>query len=190
MDDYVFGYGSLASVEELARQAGRPLRPDDWVLGSLRGYRRCWNVAMDNLVDVPGYKYYVDPRTRRRPPVFVTFLNLRPSPEDAVNGVLARVPPSELRRIDARERNYERIDVTDVVQPWLSSRVWTYRGSAAARERYDKAARMDAAVIDEHYYRRVQEAFRNHGEQAVNDYLASTDQPSAPLQALRTVSLR
>ncbi|MHB8233505.1 MAG: gamma-glutamylcyclotransferase family protein, partial [Solirubrobacteraceae bacterium] len=86
---YVFGYGSLLpdSADNWAKQDRRMCR--------LRGYRRAWNVAMDNTQDLPGYKYYRDP-SGERPPIFVTFLNLVPAAGRNVNGIVFRVDPHEL----------------------------------------------------------------------------------------------
>src|SRR5215218_6013856 len=90
---FVFGYGSLAS------DGGTPAR--------LHGYRRAWNVSMDNRVTIPGYKYYLD-EAGERPEVFVTFLNLVAG--DGVDGVVLEVP--DIAALDARERNYARVEVT------------------------------------------------------------------------------
>ena len=42
----VFGYGSLVA------DGAQPCE--------LRGFRRFWGVAMDNRVDLPGYKHFED----------------------------------------------------------------------------------------------------------------------------------
>src|SRR3954452_9313466 len=77
VDQFVFGYGSLVEALDAGGRAAH-----------LDGYRRRWQVAMDNSRDLPGYKYYVDPRTGERPRVFVAFLDLAPDPRARVNGVL------------------------------------------------------------------------------------------------------
>src|SRR6202051_1916397 len=97
---YVFAYGSL--VLDLA-----PGEEKSSVRGTyLRDHRRAWNVAMDNSVSLPGYKYYLDAGDSSRPEVFVTFLNLLPAPGHRVNGMLVPVGPEELIELDRRERNY------------------------------------------------------------------------------------
>jgi hypothetical protein len=80
---------------------------------------------MDNSVDLPGYKYYVDPNGAR-PDVRVTFVNIEESPGDSVRGTILEVgePP------DARERNYTRREV----EPGL----WAYVGTAEARARFEE----------------------------------------------------
>src|SRR3712207_7042258 len=48
LTDWVFGYASLVD---------RPGAHE----AELRGFHRRWNAAMDNSVDLPGYKHYLDP---------------------------------------------------------------------------------------------------------------------------------
>jgi hypothetical protein len=91
----------------------------------LAGYRRVWNVAMDNSVDLPGYKYYVDAEGNR-PDVKVTFVNLVEAPGESVTGAV--IPFDEA--LDARERNYERREI----EPGL----WAYVGTAEARARFEE----------------------------------------------------
>jgi len=107
----VFGYGSLADPG-----AGRPHR--------LAGWRRVWGVAMDNRVTIPGYKYYLDP-AGARPAVHVAFLDVVPDAGAAVEGRAIEV--EDLASLDARERNYRRID---------AGGIWVYVGLEAARARF------------------------------------------------------
>jgi hypothetical protein len=126
--DHVFAYGSLvrdlAGGEQLVRRAAH-----------LRDHRRAWNVAMDNSLTLPGYKYYLDAEDRSRPEVFVTFLNLLPAPGHRVNGMLVPVDAAELVELDRRERNYERREVTASIEPVAEGRVWSYFGKPDACRR-------------------------------------------------------
>src|SRR3954467_12850461 len=108
--EYVFGYGSLVEALEAG---GAP--------AELRGYRRRWAVAMDNTRDLPGYKYYVDPETGERPAVYVTYVDLVKDPYSAVNGVVFEA--RDLAALDARERNYERREVTGDIDPPTGGRI-------------------------------------------------------------------
>jgi hypothetical protein len=108
---FVFGYGSLAQPG-----AGRPLR--------LAGWRRVWGVAMDNRVTIPGYKYYLD-EAGGRPAVRVAFLDVVPDPAACVDGVVVEV--ADLHWLDARERNYRRVEAAGL---------WLYTGLEEARERF------------------------------------------------------
>lgn len=129
----IFGYGSLTP-----RGARRAF---------LRGYRRAWNVAMDNTRTIPGYKYYVDP-AGRRPEVVVTFLNLVPG--DGVAGVLFE---GDLDELDARERQYERVDVARALG--MPGPVYAYVGRAEAVERFEAGHRERRAVAQRSYVEAV-----------------------------------
>jgi hypothetical protein len=159
MGDFVFGYGSLAAAvaAELPAMPGREPCEEGFV-ADLPGFTRGWGVAMDNRRDLPGYKYYTA-ADGTRPAVCVSFLDITPAAEAAtVNGVCLPVDADQLARLDRRERNYARFDVSDRV-PAGGARVWVYAGSAAARERLRGARRDGLAVIDATYLRAVEAAF-------------------------------
>jgi hypothetical protein len=150
----VFGYGSLAARPGVTRELAAT-----GFVSDLRGFVRRWGVAMDNRRDLPGYKYYTDP-AGRRPDVFVAFLDVVPSvtDADAVNGLCLPVGEADLARLDRRERNYERVDVSDRVNAG-GARVWAYTGSAAGRARYQAGRSAGTAVIDAGYLRIVEAGF-------------------------------
>ena len=100
---YIFGYASLVAAPSVARAV-------------LRGHRRVWGVAMDNAVEVPGYKVYALP-DGTRPPLAVAFLDLEDADGAEVEGALLAVDAPGLAALDARERQYERVDVTALVDP-------------------------------------------------------------------------
>jgi hypothetical protein len=166
---FVFGYGSLAVFghASLAARAGavpgREIAPAGFI-ADLAGFVRTWGVAMDNRRDLPGYKYYTD-ETGRRPSAFVTFLDVRPWDTDgaAVNGLCLPVGEPELVALDRRERNYERVDISDRVAA-DGARVWAYVGSPEGRGRYDEGRDAGTAVIDATYLRVVDAAFAGLGE--------------------------
>ena len=162
---FVFGYGSLMDCG------------DEPIPCHLDGYRRRWNVAMDNSVDLPGYKYYVDPATGERPPVFVTFLNVEPAAGSVVDGVAFWVSDATLTQLDDRERNYLRRDVTDLVREDFGDRVDAYVARPEARERFESAHRDGRAVISRDYYKKVLDGF------------ATVDEPCCPVVDLRRVDL-
>jgi hypothetical protein len=127
----------------------------------LRGYRRVWNVAMDNSVDLPAYKYYVD-ADGKRPDVKVTFVNLVEAPDAAVRGVVLEV---DLDALDPRERNYARREV----EPGL----WAYVGTTEARTRYEAGP----SVVSLEYLELVRAAF------------PAVERPTVPVWDLRRVDL-
>ena len=177
MADFVFGYGSL-----VARAGGTVAR--------VAGLRRVLGVAMDNSVDIPGYKLFRDPADGTRPAVFVAFADLVEAPAGAppVNGVCVPVDARGLAALDARERNYDRVDVTARVED-PPGRVWAYLGSADGRERFARGAAGGRVVVARAYVEAVQAAFRALGPAEHRAFLASTDFGGVPVWALERVDL-
>ena len=127
-------------------------------VADLPGFARGWGVAMNNRRDLPGYKYYTAP-DGTRPPVFVSFLDVAPAAgAAAVNGLCLPVDAGRLTRLDRRERNYARLDVSDRIDAG-GARVWVYVGTPAARRRLRDARHDGLAVIDATYRRAVEAAF-------------------------------
>jgi cation transport regulator ChaC len=174
---YVFGYGSL-----LERWSGRRGMIDDGpAVCELRNYRRTWNVAMDNTQTIPGYKHYVDATTGAREPWFVAFLDIVPESGARVNGVLFEVSHDQLARLDERERNYQRIEVSQNLSVPVDDDVWVYVGSDAARRRFRRGRRSRRAVISREYYHPVLQDFAHISPEAVKEFTARTDPPPCPI---------
>lgn len=182
MSQLVFGYGSL-----LDRLPSHPEHPRVHP-ARLRGYRRTWNIAMDNSVDLPGYKYYVTP-DGERPPVFVTFLNLAPHAKGPVNGIVFEVTAHELDALDLRERNYERVDVTRQVEVAVQGQIWAYLGNADARGRYETGVAQSRAVVSREYFEGVRQGFAAMGPKAITEFDATTDAPACPMSELLRIDL-
>jgi hypothetical protein len=154
---FVFGYASLAAD----LQGGG--------VAELRGLRRCWGVAMNNSVDVPGYKHYRLRSDGSRPPIFVAFLDLAADPEASTHGVCLPVAAEHLPAIDARERNYARVDVTAAVAE-APGRVWAYVGTPAGRRRLRRAREASRAVVSRDYLERTRAAFAALGPVALREF--------------------
>ena len=179
---WIFGYGSLAGWPATAtRLQRRPAR--------LRGHRRCWEVAMDNSKRIPGYKVFVDPRSGEQPPVFVTFLDMQRDEDAWINGVLIPVPEAELSALDARERNYDRHEVTPYVDAEIDGAVWAYIGSDHGRERYRTGRDQGTAVVSTEYLAAVEQGFAELGARALELFRSTTSSPEVPLVPLRRVDL-
>jgi hypothetical protein len=136
---FVFGYGSL--VAELARGH----------VATLRGHRRVWGVAMDNRRDLPGYKSYRLRADGSRPDVFVAFLDVEPDPACSVTGVCVRVDDDDLRALDGRERNYQRVDVSAAIDGCEPGRVFAFLGTGAGRARLREGLAQGRAVVGRAY---------------------------------------
>lgn len=167
---YVFGYGSLVVLP-------------DAVPARLHGYRRVWGVAMDNTVATPGYKVYENPEGAR-PAVAVAFLDLVPDPDATIDGALIAAP--DLALLDARERQYARIDVTDAVEP-RQGKTYTYVGREAGRARVADGA-LDV-VIQRAYAEGVERAFAARGPESLAAYRATTEAPPFPVVELARIDL-
>lgn len=186
--EYVFGYGSLATLDPVP---GRRRRPEGFV-ADLRGLRRGWGVAMNNVVDLPGYKCYLEP-DGRRPALSVCFLDIEPDPsaQARVNGVCTPVDAADLAALDRRERNYERIDVSARIEAarrleasGRPARVWTYVGSAAGRARFAAGRAAGSAVIDAAYLTAVTAGLRALGSAAWTESASSLDPRGLPVREL------
>lgn len=137
MTDFVFGYGSLVEPVAGGHRA------------ELLGARRAWTVAMDNTLDLPGYKHYLDVEGLR-PAVCVAFLDLADDDSASVVGFCRPVTPAGLVALDRRERQYERVDVTHRVAP-AAGPTWAYVGRADSRERAARARREARLVVARGY---------------------------------------
>lgn len=173
---FIFAYGSLAA----------DLRGDHPAV--LRGRRRGWGVAMDNRLDVPGYKHYRLRADGSRPAVFVAFLDLFEDPAASTHGLCVAVDEDQLPVIDHRERNYERVDVTDQVSP-APGTVWAYVGSSTGRRRLQDAREERAAVVSRDYLERTRAAFAALGTAALAEFEATAADADLPVWELDRIEL-
>lgn len=193
----IFGYGSLVNVEHLQAYLGRPLvAGKDFIFCGLQNFRRCWTAAMDNRLNTPGYKYYVEKPKRHsqtnhqvqdtnyRPNGFVTFLNIRPCVGATITGILFEVSNQELERLDQRERNYRKLDVTDMMDTSVADHVYAYIGLAESEQRYQQGLLTKSAMISKDYYDLVYSAYQSLGPEALADYIKTTDMPAIPIVEL------
>ena len=150
--EHVFGYASLVLD---AGHGGVPAR--------LPEHRRAWGVATDNIRSIPGYKMYLRRSDGVRPAVYVAFMDIEPDSAGAVGGFVRTVSPEELRELDMRERNYDRIEVTGQIEGF-EGRVWTFRGSAEGRDRLRSGRAEGRVVISRDYLEKVKAGLRAIGE--------------------------
>ena len=148
--NWLFGYGSLLPAGRRRAAVAQPCH--------LTGWRRSWGVAMDNTVDLPGYKHFVTPE-RGATGADGRLPQHRPQAGATVNGVALPVADDELPGLDERERNYARVDVTERHRRRARGRVWAYAGLDAARERLARGLREGRAAIASSYHERVLAGF-------------------------------
>ena len=186
---YVFGYGSLVNVDLLEQFLNRKINPCDWKLCNLNGFRRIWNIAMDNYLNLSGYKYYIDSKTGRRLKIYVVFLNIYQVKQELVNGIIFKVTSSELKKIDKRERNYERININKFLDLNLTQPCWTYIGLKEAEIRYKRGLELNTAFININYYNNVINAFSSHGIGFLYRFKRSTANFEVPFINLRPITI-
>ena len=184
--NFVFGYGSLVNVENLEQHLRRKLTSgSDFMICGLKNFRRCWNIAMDNSLDLPNYKYYRDRQTGKRLDGFVTFLNIRPVQSQTIIGILFGVSEQELENLDRRERNYHRINVTSKIDLKIQGKAWVYIGLEQAEQRYQEGLKRHSAMISQDYFDLVNNAYFSLGNYAFSNYVASTDKLEVPTVDLK-----
>ena len=174
---HVFGYASLVSD-----YAG------EGVLARLRGYRRFFGVATDNTVAIPGYKMYLRRSDGVRPAVFVAFVDIDPDPHTTVSGLARAVDAAQLEQLDGRERNYDRVDVSEEIDG-VAGRVWTYRGSEEGRERLRRGRAEGRAVVSRDYIDKVRTGYAQLGETEQRAFTESSDLDDLPIWDLERLDL-
>ncbi len=184
--NFVFGYGSLVNVENLEQHLRRKLTSgSDLMICGLKNFRRCWNIAMNNSLDLPNYKYYCDRQTGKRLDGFVTFLNIRPVQSQTIIGILFGVSEQELENLDRRERNYHRINVTSKIDIKIQGKAWVYIGLEQAEQRYQEGLKRHSAMISQDYFDLVNNAYFSLGNYAFSNYVATTDKLEVPTVDLK-----
>lgn len=182
--EYVFGYGSLVSMREPLLVAGELYEP---VTARLRGFRRVWGVAMENLDAAPAEKHYVDPGSGRAPDARVAFLDLEPRTGEAVNGLAVPVDATRRAALDAREVNYRRLDVSALFEPRLPGRTYTFLGTDRARARCRVPPEAPELCVSAGYVEAVRDAFAALGADSLAEFDATTDPPPFPVRPLDLV---
>lgn len=179
---YVFGYGSLVA-ETAPLELGDGLDPAQATWGALRGWRRCWNVAMHNRAGANDDKFFVEGETGDRPDLYAAWLNIERAPGAACPGLAVPMDEARLRQFDLRERNYRRLEVTPDFEPALGGPVWAYVGRPEARARFERGRAEGSVVVSGAYLERVEAAFAAAGAPTLAAYRRSTVPPACPVRA-------
>lgn len=185
---WVFGYGSLVSPISLGGTLGRtPVRGVDFLAAEVHGWARRWNygikVQQGSLRGIDAERISV-----------LVALGIIEASEEWMNGVVALVHPAELRRLDARERNYDRVDVTGHVRVLEDSptaaqihRAVLYVPRQIAVHIYDEAYATGCAAIEQRYWDLVDGAFEMLAPGQGERYRATTPAPQVPVRNVTRV---
>lgn len=173
---YVFAYASLVALEDAGALPGR-----------LRGYRRCWGVAMNNWEGGEDAKHWLDRDSGKRPRIRVAYVDLREQEGSAVNGLALPVDADRLAELDAREINYRRMDVSAAFEPAVQGSVFAYVGLAAARERCRQGAAEGDIFVSSDYAGSVRRAFERLSPGALAEFDRTTDPLPFPERELHVV---
>jgi cation transport regulator ChaC len=102
---------------------------------------------------------------------------------DSCNGVVFDVDDDELAALDWRERDYERVDITDLTTvevDQFDGRVEVYVPRPSSIERYELARDAGRAAIRQSYWTLVEDAFASLGDHHAELY-ARTPAPDIPV---------
>jgi cation transport regulator ChaC len=163
----------------MATTIGRTVGGHDVAPAHLDGYGRRWNYGSMHLRG----DWTHDGRSVSGG--VVISLGLEAVDGASCNGVVVRVDDDELARLDWRERDYERTDVTDLVRldgvDGTSTRpVVTYVPRPSAIERYLAARDRGDAGVRRSYWILVAQAFGELGDDHARTY-ATTPPPDVPI---------
>lgn len=191
---WVFGYGSLVSPDSLSSTLQRDVTVGvDVVEADLFGWGRRWNYGVGGVA----VSWDVDGRRVERGTIVA--LGLVASPDERVNGIIARVDPDELARLDRRERDYDRVDVSGSVTlrgpssgsahrdaaghsaSAVAHRIVTYVPRPSAVDRYRSARDAGTAGVRKSYWDLVDGAFGALGTEQHDLFHRSTPPPDVPL---------
>jgi cation transport regulator ChaC len=165
-DMFVFAYASLTSLESARGTLGRPVDPATAMPATLSGWRREWNVASDQ--DSHPERTIQDADGSRFDGAVAVMGIVRGDSSDHCNGIVLPVTTEDLAKLDRRERNYRRVDVTQAIsfdgKP-SGCVIFTYVPLAAATERMETAkASGRSIVIRRDYVEQIEDGFKRIGE--------------------------
>lgn len=180
---WIFGYGSLVDPESMARTIGRVAEHGiDFFQADLAGYGRRWNYGVMHMVG----HWTADDGTTIDSGTIVA-LGVVPAADEQVNGVVASVAGGELTNLDRRERNYDRVDVTDKITLLddeggvVSGSIYTYVPRPESIAAYEAARDNGTAGIRRTYWELVDRAFAAFGDDQAERYRTSTPAPDVPV---------
>lgn len=163
----IFGYGSLMNKASFERTLGRRIDPSEFSWNYLNGYARSWTLYHE-VKNLPEEKKLLLPPTKK----YIVYLDITPKANSKIIGSLVTISSQELLKFDAREINYDRIDVTDNLDAIPDGiTVYTYIGN----KRYKTAlVPLSECVIIKEYIEIVESGVNNLCEADRDEFWKST----------------
>jgi cation transport regulator ChaC len=167
----IFGYGSLVSRTSAEQTLGREVPPP--VPALLDGWVRRWSLVRDNLRSEKTFSLHDGTL-----PAFFCGLTLEPRSGAPPNGGLVEVSEAELVRLDLRELRYDRVEVTDAVEPATDfDRVFAY----VAKPGHHRPELPPGTVLAASYLREIERGFAALGTGELDRFHRTTGECPAPV---------
>lgn len=186
---WIFGYGSLVNPVSFGATVKRDMTLGvDVMPATLAGFGRRWNYGVGHLVGLGSEEPHAT--------YTMVALGIVSAPVESATGVIGWVDTDRLADLDDREREYDRVDVTDAItidmdHPVVhrsdlpTGPVETYVPRPVAIERYETARDEGVAAIEQRYWDLVAGAFAALGPDDHAHYYATTPTPDVPILHLR-----
>jgi cation transport regulator ChaC len=158
---WIFGYGSIMLPSSAAQTLGRELKESDVLPAQLENFKRVWNLAAPVIL-------------QETPPceVSAVFLNIERCPASFCNGILLKVSEQELASFDLREKQYDRIEVTDSIVTSVQGTIFAYIGK---KEHTNPGKN---SIVLGKYIEMIESALEYWGAEFKKQYNASTEKIS------------
>jgi hypothetical protein len=169
MHTLLFGYGSLINLESASRTLKRKVEKQDVYVAALHNYSRDWSIADD---------VYAMELFRK---VKGIFLNIVPKEASHLNGIICAVTENELSMMKVREKNYDCIDVTNLIVckniSFTNHRVVTFVGKV---ENIVSSHENDCYVFDQ-YVKKVMKGVDDFGKVFYQEFIRTTTPHLLPI---------
>ncbi len=188
----IFAYGSLISRPSMEASLGHkyegPLHEVH-----LKGYERVWacvrpwNDPRAGAASTKKLDGYILRDSKRLPILGAAELNLFPSKEGRINGVLFLVTDEELRKFDEREWGYRRVDVTGKIEEFnfRGGNVYAYEGSRQSRS--GSPGEKGTYILIKEFLDAVMGACDTRGKSFRDEFDASTKKCTYPIVSSKDI---
>jgi cation transport regulator ChaC len=165
----LFGYGSLLLRSSMERTLGHPYSYS-CVACALAGWRRSFDVI------IPNRKGFYEPLEEGEfIPQNIIYLNVRPSDQDIVNGLLYILEPEQIEAFDQREWVYDRHLITPALRGVTLGDGEAYVYVAKPEWHLNPEDTRERAALRSSYLKLVEDGLEELGQEFRTQYEKSTD---------------